>query len=61
MVQEKEYVKLGNGEMVSLTHFESVAQTHTRVPYLISGLMVVHFESVILEKMSRTLKNLVER
>ena len=40
--------------------FENIARTHTRVPYSISGLMVVRFGSVILEKMSMTLDNLVE-
>ena len=45
---------------MSLTYFENVAQTHTRVPYSISELMVVHFELVKLKKMSITLKNLVE-
>ena len=35
-------------------------QTHARVPYSSPGLVVVHFESVRLEKMSRTLENLVE-
>ena len=37
-----------------------VARTHARVPYSSPVLMVVHFELVRLEKMSRTLENLVE-
>ena len=45
---------------MSLSDFEFVAQTHARVPYSISGLMVVHFESVRLKKMSMTLEILVE-
>ena len=43
-----------------LSDFEFVAHTHARVPYSILRLMVVHFESVRLKKMSRTLENLVE-
>ena len=43
-------------EIVSPLDFAIVAQTHARVPYSISVHMVVHFESVRLEKMSRTLK-----
>ena len=39
--------------------FAVAAQTHARVPYSSPVLIVVHFESVTLEKM-RTLKNLVE-
>ena len=45
------------GEIVSLS---DVARTHARVPYSSPGLMVVHFESVRLKKMSRTLENLAE-
>ena len=48
------------GAIMSLSDFKIVAQTHARVPYSISGLMVVHFESVRLKMMSMTLKNLVE-
>ena len=36
------------------------ARTHARVPYSSPVLMVVHFESVRLKKMSRTFENLVE-
>ena len=51
-------VDFGNcGEIVSPSDFD---QTHARVPYSSPVLMVVHFESVRLEKMSRTLENLVE-
>jgi len=35
-------------------------RTHARVPYSSPVLMVVHYELVRLEKMSRTLENLVE-
>ena len=51
-------VDFGNcGEIVS----PSIAtRTHAKVPYSSLVLMVVHFESVRLEKMSKTLKNLVE-
>jgi len=45
------------GEIVSPSDF---ARTHARVPYSSPVLMVVHFELVRLEKMSRTLKILVE-
>ena len=34
------------GEVVSLSDFVIVVRTHTRVPYLFSKWMVVHFESV---------------
>jgi len=44
------------GEIVSLSDIEFVAQTHTTSP----GLMVIHFESVRLEKMSMTLEILVK-
>ena len=40
--------------------FVIAAQTHARVPYSSPVLMVVHFKLVRLEKMSRTLENLVE-
>ena len=59
-VLEEKYVKFGTEKMVSLTCFENISQTHARVPYSLSGLMVVHFESVRLKKMSMTLNNLVE-
>ena len=45
------------GQIVSPS---DVAQTHARIPYSSSLLMVVHFELVRLEKMSRTLEKLVE-
>ena len=48
------------GAIVSLSDFKFVAQTHARVPYSIPGLMIVHFESVRLKKMSMTLEILVE-
>ena len=44
------------GEIVSLSDW-----THARAPYSSPVLMVVHFELVRLKKISRTLKNLVER
>ena len=47
-------------ETVSPSDFAIAARTHTRVPYSITVLMVVHFESVRLKKMGRTLENLVE-
>ena len=54
-------VGFGNyGEVVSPSDFAIVARTHARVPYSFSGWMVVHFESVRLEKMSMTLEILVE-
>ena len=55
-------VDFGNcGKIVSLSDFVSAAQTHARVPYYSLVLMIVHFESVRLKKMSRTLENFVER
>ena len=59
-VLEKKYVKLGTEKMVSPTCFENIAQTHARVSYSISGLIVVHFRLVRLKKMSMSLDNLVE-
>ena len=53
-------MKLGSEKMVSLTYFENIARTHARVSYSISGLMVIHFEKVRLQKMNMTLKILVE-
>ena len=47
-------------EVVTLSDFVIIAQTHARVPYSFSGWMVVHCESIRLEKMSVTLENLVE-
>jgi len=47
-------------EIVSPSDFLIVAQTHARVPYSNPVLMVIHFESVRLKKMSRTLEILVE-
>jgi len=40
--------------------FYDCCSTHARVPYSSPVLIVVHFESVRLKKMSRTLKNLAE-
>ena len=48
------------GAIVSQLDFEFVVQTHARVLYSIPGLMVVHFESVRLKKMSMTLETFVE-
>ena len=42
------------GAIVSLSDIEFVAQTYTTVSYSISGLIVVHFESVRLKKFFRT-------
>ena len=54
-------VDFGNcDEIVSPSDFAIVARTHARVPYSFLGWLVVHFESVQLEKMSMTLENLVE-
>ena len=53
-------MKVDCGEIVSPSDFAIAAWTHTRVPYSSSVLMVVHFESVRLKKMSRTLKNFVD-
>jgi len=53
-------VKLSSTKMMSSTCFENIAQTHARVSYSIPGLLVVHFESVRLAKMSATLENLVK-
>ena len=52
-------VDFGNcGETVSPSDFAIADRTHA--PYSNPVLMVVHFELVGLEKMSRTLENLVE-
>ena len=48
------------GATMSLSDFEIVAQTRAKVLYSIPGLMVIHFESVRLKKMSMTLENLVK-
>ena len=48
------------GEIVSPSDFAIATRTHARVPYSSPVLMVVHFESVRLKKMSRTLENLAE-
>jgi len=48
------------GEVVSPLDFTIVARTHVKFSYSISILMVVHFESVRLENMGRTLENLIE-
>ena len=48
------------GKIVSPLDFAIAAQTHARVPYSSPVLMVVHFESVRPEKISRTLEILVE-
>ena len=54
-------VYFGNyGEIVSLLDFLIAARTQARVLYSSPILMVVHFESVRLEKMSKTLEILVE-
>ena len=54
-------VNFGNcGKIVSPSDFAIAAWTHARVPYSSLVLMVVHFELVRLEKMSRTLENLAE-
>ena len=45
---------------MSPTCFENIARTHARVSYSILRLMIVHFESVRLKKMSMTLDNLVK-
>ena len=51
-------VDFGNyGEFVSPLDFDL---THARVSYSSPVLMIVHFELVRLEKMSRTLENLVK-
>ena len=47
------------GEIVSPSDF-GIVGTHARVPYSISVLMIIHFKSMRLEKMSRTLENLAE-
>jgi len=48
------------GEIVSPSDLAIAAQTHARVPYSSPVLMVAHFKSVRLEKMSRTSENLIE-
>ena len=48
------------GEIMSPSDFTIAARTHARVSYSSPVLMVVHFESVRLKKMSRTLENFVE-
>ena len=48
------------GEIMSPSDFTIAARTHAMVPYLSPLLMVVHFESMRLEKMSGTVENLVE-
>ena len=45
---------------MSPSNFAIAARTHARVPYSSPILMIVHFKSVRLEKMSRTLENLVK-
>ena len=45
------------GEIVSPSDF---ARTHARVPYSSPVSMVVHFELVKLEKMSKILENMIE-
>ena len=51
-------VDFGNcGVFVSSSDFD---WTHARVPHSSPVLMVAHFESVRLEKMSMTLENLIE-
>ena len=54
-------VDFGNcDEIVSLSVIEFVTRTYARAPYSSLRLMVVHFDSVGLEKMSMTLDNLVK-
>jgi len=54
-------VCFGNyGRVVSQSDFAIVARTYARVPYSFPGWMVVHFESMRLEKMSMALENFVE-
>ena len=54
-------VNFGNyGEIVTPLDFVIAARTHARVLYSSPVLMVVHFELVRLEKISRTLEILVE-
>ena len=54
-------IGFGNcGSILSLSDFDIDAQTNARVSYSIPELMVVHFELVRLEKMTMTLKILVE-
>ena len=48
------------GEIVSRSDVAVATWTHARVPYSSPELMVVHFESVRLKKMSKTLENLAE-
>ena len=45
---------------MSQSDFAIAARTHARVSYSSLVVLVVHFESVRREKMSRTLENLVE-
>ena len=47
-------------EIVSPSDFAIVSRTYARVPYSSPVLMVAHFESVRLKKMSKTLENLAE-
>ena len=54
-------VDFGNcGKIMSPSDFTIAARTHARVQYSSPVLIVVHFESVRLKKMSRTLENLAE-
>ena len=48
------------GEVMSPSNFVCAAQTRARVPYSSPILMIVHFESVRLEKISWTLENVDE-
>ena len=55
-------VDFGNyGEIVSPSNFAIATRTHARVPYSSPVLIVVHFKSVRLEKMNKTLEILAER
>ena len=47
------------GEIVSLSDIDFILQTHARAPYSSPRLILVHFESVGLIKMSMTLEKLV--
>jgi len=54
-------VNFGNcGKIVSPSDFAIAARTHARVLYSSPVLMVVHFETMRLEKMSMTLEKLAE-